>query len=117
MSEKNKSYQVPFPCSVAGSNIVPVFERVFDEETKKSPVKQVRTFDVYEFIQASNNLTDLAMLRQQMIATGEIPHVDDDLVYGADFSGMPENIHEMYDVVNRLLVIITNNLLFISTIN
>ena len=82
-----------------GSNIQPVYERVFDEKTGKSVVKQVDTFDIDEYIQASNCKTDLAMLRAEMISTGQLPSVTDEVV---DATLFPENIHELYATIKNV---------------
>lgn len=80
-----------------GSNIQPVYERQFDEKTGKSLVVQTSTFDIDEYIQASNCQTDLAMLRAEMIATGQLPTITDEVV---DATLFPENIHEVYKTIN-----------------
>lgn len=83
-----------------GSNIMPVYERVFNKDTGKSIVVKTKDFDIDEFIQASNCQTDLAMLRQEMIASGQLPTIDKDEV--VDCTLMPQNIHEVYDVVGKI---------------
>lgn len=82
-----------------GSNIEPIYERVFNKETGKSLVVKTGEFDIDEYIQASNCKTDLAMLRQEMLATGQLPVVGDEVV---DATLFPENIHEVYDAVNQV---------------
>ena len=86
-------------CSIytpIGSNIMPVYGRKYDEKTKTNFVVKIDEFDVDEFIQASETKTDLAMLRQQMMATGQIPVIDDTVV---DATLFPENIHELMKTV------------------
>lgn len=82
-----------------GSNIQPVYERVYDKETGKSIVKKTGEFDIDEFIQASNCKTDLAMLRAEMISTGQLPTIGDEVIDGTLF---PENIHQLYDTINSV---------------
>lgn len=81
----------------AGDRISPQFTKVYDENLKREIVKQTGTFDIYEFIQASECQSDLAMLRQQMISTGQVPTVSDEVV---DYSLFPQDIHELNNVVN-----------------
>lgn len=83
------------PC---GSNIQPIYERVYDKATGKNLVVKTGDFDIDEFIQASNCKTDLAMLRQEMIANGTLPSVSDEVV---DMTLFPENIHEVFSTVNQ----------------
>lgn len=83
----------------SGNKMMPVYKKVFDEKTKESHVLKVSEFDIDEFIQASNSQTDLAMLRQQMATTGQIPVVDDEVV---DATLFPENIHELMDTINNI---------------
>lgn len=83
-----------------GSKMMPVFERVKDPITGRMVVQHTKDFDIDEFIQASNCQTDLAMLRQEMITSGQLPTIDQDAV--VDCTLMPQNIHEVYDVVNKM---------------
>lgn len=76
-----------------GSKMMPVYERV------DKIVVKTKEFDIDEFIQASNSQTDLAQLRQEMLTSGQLPSVSDDVV---DCTLMPQNIHEVYDVVNSV---------------
>ena len=92
---KTKSTLEGVVCSNPGSHIAPVFKRVYDKESDRSLVKQVDTFDLYEFIQASKSQTDLALLEKRYIELGEIPSVDPNMVSG-DFTSYPDNIHEVY---------------------
>ena len=85
--------------SCAGSNIAPVYKRVYDEKLNKMIVKKVDETDIYEFIQASKSTTDLANLQQRMIALGEIPAVDPTLGSN-DLTVFPDNIHDVYKMVN-----------------
>lgn len=82
-----------------GSKMQPVYKRVYDPKTGKSIVKQTGEFDIDEFIQASNCKTDLAMLRAEMISTGQLPTISDDVIDGTLF---PENIHQLYDTINSV---------------
>lgn len=91
---KKEEYKFYTP---AGDRVAPVYQNVFDEELKREVVQKTGEFDIYEFIQASATNTDLAMLREQMIRTGTLPVVDDDV---QDMSLYPDNIHELYDIVN-----------------
>lgn len=86
-------------CTSSGSDIMPVFKRVYDKETDTSVVKQVDKFNIFEFIQASKSQTDLAILEKRYIELGEIPAVDPTMTQ-KDFVGYPENIHEVYALVN-----------------
>ena len=88
-------------CSNPGDRIAPVYKRVFDKDLEKNVVKQVDTFNLYEFIQASRSQTDLAILEKRYIELGEIPAVDPSMQQ-ADFVGYPENIHEVYNMVNDI---------------
>lgn len=90
---------VVFSC--AGSHIQPVYKRVYDKELDKNIVKQVDTFDIYEFIQASKSQTDLALLEKRFVELGELPNVDPSLGSN-DFTNMPSNIHEVYDMANDI---------------
>lgn len=90
-------------CSCAGSRIAPVYKRLYDEELHRNIVKKVDEIDLFEFIQASKSMTDLASLEKRMIATGEIPAVDPSLVGdGIDFTTMPKDIHEVYSMINDI---------------
>lgn len=86
-------------CSNPGKHTAPVYKRVFDAEMKRFVVKKVDETDLYEFIQASKNETDLAVLQKRFIALGEIPAVDPTLASN-DLTVFPNNIHEVYDMVN-----------------
>ena len=74
------------PC---GKAVVKRYESKYDEELGREIVKEADDFDIYEFIQASSNNTDLSMLREQMVRTGQIPQVDTTLQYG-------QEVHQMY---------------------
>ena len=67
----NCDYHTP-----SGSCIEPIYSSVYDEELKREVVKKTGEFDIYEFIQASASQTDLALLREQMQSTGQIPIID-----------------------------------------
>ena len=84
------------PC---GSDIAPVYKRVYDKEVGKNIVKKVDDFNLFEFIQASRSSTDLALLEKRYLELGEIPNADPTAA-GVDFAVMPSNIHEVYDMVN-----------------
>lgn len=79
------------PC---GDRIAPIFEEVFDEETKKKVVKQTGTFDIYEEIQMSSNGSEIAMLKKQAKLSGVPVENDPGLVSGVNQSLAPNNIHE-----------------------
>lgn len=79
------------PC---GDRIAPIFEEVFDEETKKKVVKQTGTFDIYEEIQMSSNGSEIAMLKRQAKVSGVPVENDPGLVSGFNQSLAPNNIHE-----------------------
>lgn len=91
-----------FNFTPGGQRLEPVYKEVFDDETKKTDVREVDKIDIYEFVQASNSQSDLSQLREMMIRTGEIPAVDPDYQTGVDLTHMPKDIHELYDVVNNV---------------
>ena len=64
-------------------------------------VKKVDETNIYEFIQASKSETDLATLQKRFIALGEIPAVDPSMGE-VDQTLFPNNIHELYGLVNDL---------------
>ena len=88
-------------CTCSGCHIQPVYKRVYDKELDRSIVKQVDTFDLFEFIQASKSQTDLALLQKRYIELGEIPEVNPALGSN-DLAAMPSNIHEVYDMANDI---------------
>lgn len=88
-------------CSNPGCHTQPVYKRVYDKKLDRSIVKQVDTFDLYEFIQASMSQTDLAILQKRFVELGEIPEVNPALGSN-DLSVMPSNIHEVYNMANDI---------------
>lgn len=91
----NEGYETP-----VGNNIQPRYKRVYDEELKKSVVKQVGTINIYEEIQASSSLTDQMLLRRQAIASGVAIPGSGDEIYGFDTGLIPTDIHEAYHRAN-----------------
>lgn len=79
------------PC---GDRIAPIFEEVFDEETKKKVVKKTGEFDIYEEIQMSSNGSEIAMLKRQAKVSGVPVENDPGLISGVNQSLVPNNIHE-----------------------
>lgn len=88
-------------CSNPGEHIAPVYKRVFDPKLNRKVVKKVDETDLFEFIQASKSVTDLAVLQKRFIELGEIPNVDPTLGSN-DLTIMPGDIHSLYDMVNDL---------------
>lgn len=88
-------------CTNPGCHTQPVYKRVYDKELERSIVKQVDTFDLYEFIQASMSQTDLAILQKRFVELGEIPAVNTNLGSN-DLAAMPSNIHEVYNMANDI---------------
>ena len=82
-----------------GSDIAPVYKRVYDKELDKNVVRKVDTFNLFEFIQASRSSTDLALLEKRYLELGESPNADPN-ASGVDFATLPSNIHEVYNMVN-----------------
>lgn len=86
-----------------GSPIVPRYKRVYDEKLKRNVVKHVDDFNIDEFIQASSNSTELAILKKKFVELGEIPNVSGvEPTYG-DLSVMPDNVHELYHMQGKAL--------------
>lgn len=88
-------------CTDNGKHIAPVYKRVFDSKTNRNIVKKVDETNLFEFIQASKSITDLATLQRRFIELGEIPNVDPTLG-SYDMTLMPTDIHGVYDMVNDL---------------
>lgn len=88
-------------CSNVGSHYQPVYKRVYEKDIDQSIVKQVDKFNLFDFIQASKSQTDLALLEKRYIELGEIPSVDPNMTE-ADFTGYPDNIHEVYKMANDI---------------
>lgn len=88
-------------CCPAGDRIAPVYKKVYDERLKKNVVKKVDEFDLYEFIQASKNSADLALLQKRWIELGEL---DAPIGFdgGQDMVNVPSNIHDVYKTLNDL---------------
>lgn len=98
---KIKAFQEAHKFTPHGKEIEDVNEEVFDEDLKRTVVKKTSTVNIYEYIQASNNLTDMAQIQEQMIRTGQIPSADPDMV-SADLSYLPTDIHQLHQVVNNV---------------
>lgn len=88
-------------CTQPGEHIAPVYKRVYDPELNRKVVKKVDETDLFEFIQASKSVTDLAVLQKRFIELGEIPNADPTLGSN-DLTIMPGDIHSLYDMVNDL---------------
>lgn len=99
-ASKKKSTLEGVVSSNCGSPIAPVYKRVYDKELDKAIVKKVDETNLFEFIQASKSMTDLATLQKRFIELGEIPAVDPTLVNGVDTTIMPGDIHQLYSMVN-----------------
>lgn len=84
-----------------GTDVMPVYKRVYDKELDKSVVKLNDKFNLNEFIQASLAQTDLAILYKRYQEFGEIPSVDPNMT-SADFTNYPDNIHEVYAMANDI---------------
>lgn len=87
-------------CTSAGSKIAPVYKRVYDKDLDRKIVQKVDETNLYEFIQASKSMTDLATLQKRFIELGEIPNVDPNLQHGVDTTLLPGDIHQLYSMVN-----------------
>lgn len=87
-------------CTNAGNPISPVYKRVYNDELEINVVQKVDETNLYEFIQASRNQTDLATLQKRFIELGEIPNVNPNLVGEVDTTLMPTDIHSLYNMVN-----------------
>lgn len=88
-------------CTNPGQHIAPVLKRVFDPARNKKVVKKVDETDLFEFIQASKSVTDMATLQKRFIELGEIPNSDPTLGSN-DLTIMPGDIHQLYDMVNDI---------------
>lgn len=86
-------------CTNSGTGISPVYKRVYDKDLDRNIVKKVDTFNLHEFIQSSRSSTDLALLEKRYLELGEIPNYAPD-AGAVDFTQLPSNIHEVYNMVN-----------------
>ena len=97
--KKAQNTLVGVVCSPAGSDIQPVYKRVYNKELDRSIVVKVDTINIKEFIQASKAQTDLALLQKRFIELGEVPAADP--TFGSnDLTTMPSDIHGVYALVN-----------------
>ena len=86
-------------CCNSGCAIAPVFKRIYVKELDKNVVRKVDETNIFEFIQASKSITDLAVLQKRFLELGEIP--SDNLNYGSnDLTVFPSDIHGVYQMVN-----------------
>lgn len=99
-AEKKVSVLEGVVCCPAGDVNAPVFKIVYDEKLKKNIVKQVDTFNIYEFIQASKSSTDLATLQKRWLELGEVPGGVLGFDGDVDMTLYPCDIHGVYKMVN-----------------
>lgn len=99
-AEEKKSTLDGVICTSAGSQFTPVYKRIYDKELDRKIVKKVDETNLYEFIQASKSMTDLATLQKRFIELGEIPDVNPNLQHGVDTTLLPGDIHQLYSMVN-----------------
>lgn len=98
--KKNLEKKSSFPFTDSGVPVAYKYQRVFDEESGRNILKVADKYDIEERIQASSNLSDIAIIKDRYKTLGEIPDLPQRGISGIDTSKIPTDIHQLYKIIS-----------------